>query len=231
MSQQGSHHGHGHDHHHHAGDLLKSTSIGSSGTRIVQLGLISNLALALIKLASGWALRSKSLTADAWHSFGDLIVDCLALFALILSSVLHKTSKSETATARIERMLSMAAAGLLIYTASHVGWESLVALQAHSSAGSLTNDKISTNHTIGQHHHHHHHDPMEEESPSLQAIWPAALTFVVKEWLYRASKFTNPKECLTAHTDGLTLSDESRKGDQVLDFGVERRAPTRRQPC
>jgi divalent metal cation (Fe/Co/Zn/Cd) transporter len=170
--------------------MFTSTSIGNSGTRIVQLGLASNPALALIKLASGWALRSKSLTADAWHSFGDLIVDCLALFALLLTSLLYKNTNDEVVSARIERLLSMAAAGLLIYTASHIGWESLLALKSYPVEHALINVMIS-NHTIV--FYDHHHGSEVDKSPSIQAIWPAALTFVVKEWLYRASKSTEPQ--------------------------------------
>lgn len=153
-------------HHHHASALLKSPD-GGKGARIIQIGLLCNLGLALIKLAGGWMLNSKALTADAWHSFSDLTTDILALVAVAVSSFSQSHTKiSATTTARVERLLAIMAAGLLMTTAVHLGWDAVSSIR----------DQM-----MGQ-------SALSDVKPSIQAVWPAILTVVVKESLYHASK-------------------------------------------
>lgn len=139
------------------------------GTRIVYVGLLANLALAIFKLACGHVLASKSLIADAWHSFSDTTTDLQALFALFFTSFLRKRDVNGALVERVERCFSVLASGVLLLTAIHVGWESAETLmiEAPWSAGATKNEHVF------------------DGAPSVQAIWPAALTIVGKEWLYR----------------------------------------------
>jgi divalent metal cation (Fe/Co/Zn/Cd) transporter len=158
-----------HDHHHASpADLA---SVGNRGAFIMQIGILSNLGLAVIKLLGGMAFNSKSLTADAWHSFTDVTADLLALFAIFLQARLAKTSLKRSTITTTEHLLSLMTAGVLVAAGVHLGWESGVALQGHflggQGSGSLEDG---------------------DSAPSFHAIWAAALTIVVKETLYYRSK-------------------------------------------
>lgn len=188
-------------HHHHASALLKSPD-GGKGARIIQIGLLCNLGLALIKLAGGWMLNSKALTADAWHSFSDLTTDILALVAVAVSSFSQSQTKiSATTTARIERLLAIMAAGLLMTTAVHLGWDAVSSIR----------DQM-----MGQ-------SALSDVKPSIQAVWPAILTVVVKESLYHASTcicaMLSVAKILTIH------SHQSRKRDQITGSRIFGCAP------
>jgi divalent metal cation (Fe/Co/Zn/Cd) transporter len=140
-------------------------------TRIIYIGLLANLSLALIKYTFGHILSSKSLIADAWHSFSDLSTDFSALFALFLTSFLRKRDVDGKS---VERHISVLASGILMATAVHVGWESVESLTVN---GPWSGNAIKTE------------DLYEVAAPSVQAIWPALLTILVKEWLYRECEF------------------------------------------
>lgn len=157
--------------HNRADTPPKSARNQDRASWVVQVGLLSNLGLAVVKLLGGWTFHSKALTADAWHSFTDLTTDALALFALYLSTSLQKTTLRPSTAGKMENVLSLLATGLLVATGVHLGWESVMALRILDRSPDATADY---------------------SAPSLQAIWPAALTVFVKEWLYHMSEL--PRE-------------------------------------
>lgn len=92
------HHGHshgllGHSHSHsHGADAEEVQALaqafsgsGDRGSRIILLGLASNVALTIAKGVGGVMLHSASLLADAGHSLSDLLGDIVVLFSWRLS--------------------------------------------------------------------------------------------------------------------------------------------------
>lgn len=159
----------GHDHH-------APATAEELSTRIVRIGLLTNLGLAGIKLAGGWVFKSKSLTADGWHSMTDLVTDILALAAIVVSSMLKSTDMRKSTIGHVESVMSLLASGLLVILGVHMGWESGVALRSQLFSQSTTADNVTL--------------PHDHDAPSMQAMWVATLTILVKEWLYHASKCT-----------------------------------------
>lgn len=91
-------HDHQHDHgifghtHSHAGDTEEAAALaaafsgaGDKGSRIILLGLASNILLTAAKGVGGYMLHSASLLADAGHSLSDLLGDIVVLFSWRLS--------------------------------------------------------------------------------------------------------------------------------------------------
>ena len=93
-SSNGSHsHSHSHSHtHSHSGDSEEAAALAAAfsgsndrGSRIILLGLASNVALTAAKGVGGVMLHSASLLADAGHSLSDLLGDIVVLFSWRLS--------------------------------------------------------------------------------------------------------------------------------------------------
>lgn len=157
----------GHSHSHGA------TSSENLRTWIVQVGILVNLGLAVVKLFGGWAFKSKSLTADGWHSMTDLVTDVLALVSVLLTSVPSIANKMRPAVPNAEGLIALTISGLLIVMGAHEGWESLMVFKtSFFGRSSQFGDAGDLAHDI----------------PSLQAVWIAGLTILAKEWLYHKSK-------------------------------------------
>jgi Co/Zn/Cd efflux system component len=99
-TKSGHNHDHQHDHglfghahsHSHAGDTEEAAALaaafsgaGDKGSRIILLGLASNIFLTVAKGVGGYMLHSASLLADAGHSLSDLLGDIVVLFSWRLS--------------------------------------------------------------------------------------------------------------------------------------------------
>lgn len=160
---------HHHHHHHHsaAEDLAK---VPSSGAWIIQLTLLANFSLATVKLVSSWVFKSKALEADAWHSFTDLAADVLALLAVVVGAYLKSSNMKQTSIKRAESLLALITSSVLVAAGCHLLWDSVTILRTQAT---------------GTHPSGH----AELGLPSIQAIWPAALTLVVKEGLYRTGEY------------------------------------------
>ncbi|KAG9251549.1 cation efflux family-domain-containing protein [Emericellopsis atlantica] len=181
------HHGHGHSHglgghhHHHDTTYLTSRNRSDPGVRITNIGLVSNLLMAVAKFVGGWAFNSKSMVADGWHSLTDLASDVLTL-ATVSWSIKPPTDRFPLGFGKVESLGALGVSSMLLVGGCYMGWESALALYAHfnpEAAHSLAEH-------IG-HGHSHSHSPAALGLPSIHAAWIAAGTIVVKEWLYHAT--------------------------------------------
>lgn len=181
--EHGDHgHGHGHHHHHHDNTYLTSANTSDPGVRITRLGLLSNLGMAIAKFIGGWAFNSKAMTADAWHSIADMASDILTL-ATVSWSIKPPSERFPLGFGKIESLGSLGVSGMLLVGGFYMGWESAISLYGHFNPEGA--------HHIFEHvghGHSHSHNPADLGIPSIHAVWLAAGTILIKEWLYRASK-------------------------------------------
>jgi divalent metal cation (Fe/Co/Zn/Cd) transporter len=179
------HAGHSHHHHHHHGNVyLTSQNKKDAGVRITRIGLYSNLGMAIVKGAGGYAFNSQSMIADAWHSLTDLASDVLTL-ATVSWSLRPPTEKFPMGFGKVESLGSLGVSSMLLFGGLFMCMSSCESLYAHfmldpEAAAAI----LEHGHSHG---HHHGHSHGHGAAPSIHAAWLAAGTVAVKEWLYHSS--------------------------------------------
>ncbi|KZZ89696.1 Cation efflux protein [Moelleriella libera RCEF 2490] len=175
------HHHHHHHHHHHDNTYLTSANTSDPGVRITRIGLLANLGMAVAKFIGGWAFNSKSMTADAWHSIADLASDVLTL-ATVSWSMKPPSDRFPMGFGKIESLGSLGVSGMLLVGGLYMGWESAISLYGHLNPE-------AAHHILEQvgHGHGHSHNAAALGIPSIHAVWLAAGTILIKEWLYQAT--------------------------------------------
>ncbi len=185
-THSGHNHGHGaHHHHHHDNVYLTSQNKNDAGVRITRIGLYSNLGMAVAKGVGGYAFNSQAMVADAIHSATDLASDILTL-ATISWSLKPPTTKFPTGFGKIESLGSLGVSSMLLFGGLWMGYGSLLTLY-----GQFFLDPAAAA-ELASHVHGHDHD---SALPSLHAVWLAAGTVAIKEWLYHASKYPHCFAC------------------------------------
>ncbi|GAP89673.2 putative cation efflux family protein [Rosellinia necatrix] len=172
-------HGHGGHHHHHDNVYLTSRNKNDAGVRITRIGLYSNLGMAIAKGVGGYAFNSQAMVADAIHSVTDLASDILTL-ATISWSMKPPTEKFPTGFGKIESLGSLGVSSMLLFGGLWMGYGSLLTLYSHFFLDPAAAAELAS------HAHGHSHD-LGSAIPSLHAVWLAAGTVAIKEWLYRAT--------------------------------------------
>ncbi|CAG9985680.1 unnamed protein product [Clonostachys byssicola] len=175
-------HGLGH-HHHHDNPYLLSKDRSDPGVRITNIGLVSNLLMAVAKFIGGWAFNSKSMVADGWHSMTDLASDVLTL-ATVSWSIKPPSEQFPMGFGKVESLGALGVSGLLLVGGCYMGWESAISLYGHFDPAAA---HTLMEHIGHGHGHSHSHSPAALGIPSIHAAWLAAGTVVVKEWLYHAT--------------------------------------------
>ncbi|KAJ7594700.1 mitochondrial iron ion transporter [Mycena floridula] len=188
-------HSHGENGHNHEAERILAALGGAAdrGSRITLIGLFSNIGLTVLKAAAGWFLHSAALLADAGHSLSDLLGDFVVLFCWKLSRkppserYPYGLSKYETlGTTTVSLLLIGGSLGIAFHS-YHLLLVALSETAANVPGGVLQN--ILANVTsaapnvpnmFGGHSHAHGVDP--------NAAWFAAVSVIVKEWMYRATK-------------------------------------------
>ncbi|KAK4138258.1 hypothetical protein BT67DRAFT_369095 [Trichocladium antarcticum] len=185
-TQTRGHSGHSHHHHHHHDNAyLTSRNKNDAGVRITRIGLYSNLGMAIVKGAGGYAFNSQSMIADAWHSLTDLASDVLTL-ATVSWSLRPPSDKFPMGFGKVESLGALGVSSMLLFGGLFMCMGSCQTLYAHFF---LDAEAAATllEHAHGHSHAHHHHGHGHGEAPSIHAAWLAAGTVVVKEWLYHAT--------------------------------------------
>jgi divalent metal cation (Fe/Co/Zn/Cd) transporter len=145
------------------------------GVSLTRLGMVCNLVIALSKIIGGWAFNSSVLTADGWHSVTDLTSDVLTLVTLFLG--LKAQNNARFKPEDVEFYGSIVISTILLFAASHMGWESLNSLYDYFNAEPTAGHAITVS------------------APSIYAAGIAFATVLVKEWLYHASESTYFTPC------------------------------------
>ncbi|EUC33133.1 hypothetical protein COCCADRAFT_5249 [Bipolaris zeicola 26-R-13] len=175
-------HSHLHHHHHHDNTFLLSKNKNDAGVRITRVGLYVNLGMAISKGFGGYVFNSQALVADAIHSLTDLVSDIMTL-ATVGWSLKPPTSRFPSGYGKVESLGSLGVSGILLGGGFFMGWTALIALCQQFFPGAA---EVAEHWGLLPHHHHHHHG-IEGMGPNINAIWLAAGSIMIKEWLYRAT--------------------------------------------
>lgn len=190
---------HTHDHdgdgHHDEAEKIMAAWSGAAdrGSRITLIGLFANVGLTLAKGVAGWFLHSASLLADAGHSLSDLLGDFVTLFCWKLSRK-PPSERYPYGFAKFETLGTTTVSLLLIGGALGIGFHSyhllITALSETASTmptgplqhilENVTSVAPPAPQVVIQHSHTEIVDP--------NAAWIAAISVVLKEWLYRITK-------------------------------------------
>jgi cation diffusion facilitator family transporter len=135
---------------------------------ITYLGMVVNIALAVIKIVVGFFAASLALVADGIHSFSDLATDLAILLGLRLGSKAPDQShpyghgRAETFSAVLIALILILVGGVMIYYATMA----------------IARDEVT--------------------SPKIVVLIAAIVSIASKEWLYRATKKVAVKSHSTA---------------------------------
>ncbi|GAA5821964.1 hypothetical protein JCM10212_004089 [Sporobolomyces blumeae] len=199
-------HKHGHSHSHaeetaaldSAFSSLRNPSSLDPGSRITLVGLFANVGLTALKGVAGYVLASSALLADAAHSGSDLVADVVTLASYRVSRW-NPTDKYPYGYGKFESLGSLVVSFLLFATAAGIGLHSyhhlLVSL---STLPQIPPDLLASLDFLP---HGHSHGPAvggdsvggdvidaaHEGLVDARAMWFAAGSIAVKEWLYRAT--------------------------------------------
>ncbi|KAF9566697.1 CDF-like metal transporter [Agrocybe pediades] len=197
----GHSHSHGEEHTHDAEQIIAALQgSGDRGSYITLVGLFSNIGLTAVKGLAGWYMHSASLLADAGHSMSDLLGDFVTLFCWRLSRK-PPSERYPYGFAKFETLGTTTISLLLIGGALGIGFhsyhllittlaETAVTLPPGPLQDILTNiTSTATLPTIGHGHGHGH-----VHSVDPNAAWFAAISVLMKEWLYRVTKTVADEE-------------------------------------
>lgn len=162
--------------HHH------EQSRADPGVRAVKIGVIADVCLTALKLTGGWTFQSSSLSADGWHSAGDMATDLVAL--VVIRACQHlRTSRKDTSAARLlEQTSSLVSSGALVALGLQMARENMTSLQLQVLTASPS---IDTPLDVASEY------SLNPSGTNSHAVWIALITVAVKEWLYRKSKCTS----------------------------------------
>lgn len=181
-TQTRSHAGHSHHHHHHDNTFLLSKNKNDAGVRITRIGLYVNLGMAVSKGFGGYVFNSQALIADAIHSLTDLVSDIMTL-ATVGWSLKSPSERFPSGYGKVESLGSLGVSGILLTGGFLMGWTALIALCQQFFPGAA---ELASSWGLLPHSHGHHHGG-DSLGPNINAVWLAAGSIVIKEWLYRAT--------------------------------------------
>jgi len=125
---------------------------------ITYLGMVINVALAIVKIAIGLLAGSLALVADGVHSFSDLVTDAVVLLGVRLGSKKPDSShpyghgRAETLAAGLIAVILVSVGGAMIYYATMA----------------IARDEVT--------------------APRIEVLIAAIVSIGAKEWLYRATQ-------------------------------------------
>jgi len=124
-------------------------------TRTSVVSAVINLILSAVKVAVGYLANSQALIADGIHSLSDLLSDLLVWLAGRHASQ-APDEEHPYGHGRYETLATLVLGGLLIAVGLGIGWDAVSRLFS----------------------------PAELPRPGMAALWAAAASIVIKEWLF-----------------------------------------------
>ena len=181
------HGGHSHSHsHHHDNTYLTSSNKKDAGVRITRIGLYVNLIMAVGKGIGGYYFNSQALVADAFHALTDLVSDFMTL-GTVSWSLKPPTSRFPRGYGKIESLGSLGVSSLLLVGGILMGLNACEVLYHEFFFDAAASAGHGHSHG-GIFGHSHSHNTMDL-GPNINAAWLAGGSIIVKEYLYRASRF------------------------------------------
>ncbi|BGP33581.1 mitochondrial metal transporter [Rhodotorula toruloides] len=199
----GHSHGHGHGGHSHgieetqqlssAFASLRNPSQLDPGSRITLVGLVANVGLTALKGVAGYVLASSALLADAAHSGSDLIADVVTLASYRIGRW-EPSARYPYGYGKYESLGSLVVSFFLFATAAGIGLHSYHhLLLSLATIPSIPPDLLASLDFLPHGHVHGPEASTHSDSPSsdgivdARAMYFAAASIVIKEWLYRAT--------------------------------------------
>ena len=127
--------------------------------KVTLVGSAANVVLTVFKFVAGIVGHSAAMTADAVHSFSDLLTDAVVLFFVRISSK-PEDRDHEYGHGKYETLATTIIGIALAAVSVSLGWKAVEALLFWYSGGSLP-------------------------APGMLALWAAAVSIVLKELVYR----------------------------------------------
>ncbi len=183
-TQTRTHAGHSHSHG-HDNAYLTSKNKKDAGVRITRIGLYVNLAMAVGKGIGGYMFHSQALVADAFHSLTDLVSDFMTL-ATLSWSLKPPTERFPSGYGKVESLGALGVSGLLLFGGIGMGLNAVDALYSQFFVEVVQGEHSHGLFSFLGHDHGH-----GASLPDLNAARLAGGSILVKEWLYRASKFNS----------------------------------------
>ena len=127
--------------------------------KVTFVGSAANVVLTVFKFVAGIVGHSAAMTADAVHSFSDLLTDAVVLFFVRISSK-PEDRDHEYGHGKYETLATTIIGIALAAVSVSLGWKAVEALLFWYSGGSLP-------------------------APGMLALWAAVVSIVLKELVYR----------------------------------------------
>ena len=127
--------------------------------KVTFVGSAANVVLTVFKFVAGIVGHSAAMTADAVHSFSDLLTDAVVLFFVRISSK-PEDRDHEYVHGKYETLATTIIGIALAAVSVSLGWKAVEALLFWYSGGSLP-------------------------APGMLALWAAVVSIVLKELVYR----------------------------------------------
>ncbi len=96
----------------------------STAKKITLIGAVVNILLGILKCIGGFLFQSHALIADGLHSFSDLLIDTVVIFASKYGSQ-HADPSHPYGHQRIETAATFLLAQLLVATGALIAWDSI----------------------------------------------------------------------------------------------------------
>ncbi|CAI1747094.1 hypothetical protein SEUBUCD646_0P00660 [Saccharomyces eubayanus] len=205
-------HAHGHSHTHlHANPLL-SLNIQqikkNPGVRITWIGLASNVGMAVGKFIGGITFHSQALLADSVHALSDLVSDVLTLFSVHYASR-KPTSDYPYGYGKVETVGSLAVSTILTMAGISIGWSSLCAI-----VGPIIPHTILESWAGLMGESHSHPQSVTQQATNVNAVWIAAGSILIKEWVFQATK----KVAIQTHSNVLMANAWHHRVDSLTSL-------------
>ncbi|KAF5710018.1 Cation efflux family [Fusarium globosum] len=169
-----------------------------AGVVITQVGLLTNLTMAVVKGVSGYVFKSKTMMADAIHGATDAISDTLALVAITWGSR-PPTSHFPYGHGKIESLGALGVSAILLMGSLSMGFDSLQFLLLPFRQGKqsvIIHGPTHEEATVGTFVY------LDGDLLShIFVIGISLVTITAKEWLYSASKCRCTPNPITQETD------------------------------
>lgn len=184
------HGGHSHSHsHQHDNTYLTSRNKKDAGVRITRIGLYVNLVMAIGKGIGGYYFNSQALVADAFHALTDLVSDFMTL-GTVSWSLKPPTQRFPSGYGKIESLGSLGVSSLLLVGGILMGLNACEVLYHEFFVDATASAANAHGHGHSHGFFGHSHSHSTDLGPNINAAWLAAGSIIVKEYLYRASKFS-----------------------------------------
>lgn len=165
--------------------------------------------------------HSQALIADAFHALTDLVSDFMTL-ATISWSLRPPTDRFPYGFGKVESLGALGVSGILLFGGAGMALNGLDALYmqffvdaAHAGHGEHSHGLFSF---LGHSHGH------GASLPDINAAWLAAGSIVIKEWLYRASKYQRTRSMILL----IPNSHEDCERTKIISAGIQCRPSSNR---